>query len=50
MQQDYKHIPIYLHNQVLACLRTHLIQANQILKTNYKEPKISYKPKGTIAG
>ena len=50
MQQDYKHVPIYLQNQVLACLRTHLIQANQILTTNYKEPKISYKPKGTIAG
>lgn len=50
MQQDYKRIPIYLHNQVLACLRTHLTQANNILNTNYKEPKVSYKPKGSVAG
>jgi SprT protein len=50
MQQDYKRIPIYLHNQVLACLRNHLIQANERLKTNYKAPRISYKPKGSIAG
>lgn len=50
MQQDYKRIPIYLHNQVLACLRTHLTQANNILNTNYKEPKVTYKPKGSVAG
>lgn len=50
MQQDYKRIPIYLHNQVLACLRTHLTQANNILNTNYQEPKVSYKPKGSVAG
>lgn len=50
MQQDYKRITIYLHNQVLACLRTHLTQANNILNTNYKEPKVSYKPKGSVAG
>ena len=50
MQQDYKHIPIYLHNQVMACLRKHLTQANQLLNTEYKEPKIVYKPKGSIAG
>lgn len=50
MQQDYKRIPIYLHNQVLACLRTSLTQANNILNTNYKEPKVSYKPKGSVAG
>lgn len=50
MQQDCKHIPIYLHNQVMACLRKHLTQANQLLNTEYKEPKIVYKPKGSIAG
>ena len=50
MQQDYKHIPIYLHNQVMACLREHLNQANQLLNTEYKEPKICYKSKGSIAG
>lgn len=50
MQQDYKHIPIYLHNQVMACLRKHLTQANQLLNTEYKEPKIGYKSKGSIAG
>ncbi|OCG44021.1 hypothetical protein A9G28_02745 [Gilliamella sp. Fer1-1] len=50
MQQDYKRIPIYLHNQIMACLRTHLMQANQFLHTEYKEPNIIYKPKGSIAG
>ncbi|PXY98561.1 SprT family zinc-dependent metalloprotease [Gilliamella apicola] len=50
MQQDYKHIPIYLHNQVMACLRKHLTQANQRLNTEYKEPKIVYRSKGSIAG
>ncbi|WP_296210015.1 SprT family zinc-dependent metalloprotease [Gilliamella sp.] len=50
MQQDYKRIPIYLHNQTMACLRTHLMQANQRLHSQYKEPKIIYKPKGSIAG
>ena len=50
MQPDYKRIPIYLHNQVLACLRTHLTQANNILNSHYKEPKVSYKPKGSVAG
>ena len=50
MQQDYKRIPIYLHNQVMACLREYLLQANQLLHTEYKEPKISYKSKGSIAG
>ena len=50
MQPDYKRIPIYLHNKVLACLRTYLTQANNILNTHYKEPKVSYKPKGSVAG
>lgn len=50
MQQDYKRIPIHLHNQVMACLRTHLKQANKVLNTQYGEPKITYKPKGSIAG
>ena len=50
MQQDCKHIPIYLHNQVMACLRKYLTQAYQLLNTEYKEPKIVYKPKGSIAG
>ncbi|WP_172378293.1 SprT-like domain-containing protein, partial [Gilliamella apicola] len=34
----------------MACLRKHLTQANQLLNTEYKEPKIVYKPKGSIAG
>ncbi|MWN90217.1 SprT family zinc-dependent metalloprotease [Gilliamella sp. Pra-s65] len=50
MQQDYKRIPIYLHNQVMACLRGHLLQANQRLHSQYRDPKIVYKTKGSIAG
>lgn len=50
MQPDFKRIPINLHNQVIACLRKHLAQANQLLNTQFSEPKIIYKPKGSIAG
>lgn len=51
MQPVYKkRIPIYLHNQVLACLRQHLAQANKILQSEYTEPKITYRPKGSVAG
>jgi Uncharacterized protein conserved in bacteria len=50
MQQVYKRIPIYLHNHVMACLRTHLAQANKLLQTQYIEPKIIYRAKGSVAG
>lgn len=50
MQQDYKQIPIQLQNHVMACLRRHLAQANQLLQTNYLEPTITYRKKGSIAG
>ncbi|MDF7670506.1 SprT family zinc-dependent metalloprotease [Orbaceae bacterium ESL0721] len=50
MQQAYKHIPIQLHSQVMACLRLHLAQANTLLQTNYTEPTITYRSKGSIAG
>ncbi|OCF94157.1 SprT family zinc-dependent metalloprotease [Gilliamella sp. wkB308] len=50
MQQDFKRIPINLHNQVIACLRKHLAQANQLLNMQFTEPKIIYKPKGSVAG
>ncbi|MCX8575030.1 MULTISPECIES: SprT family zinc-dependent metalloprotease [unclassified Gilliamella] len=50
MQQDFKRIPINLHNQVIACLRKYLAQANQLLNMQFTEPKIIYKPKGSVAG
>ncbi|MDF7666574.1 SprT family zinc-dependent metalloprotease [Orbaceae bacterium ESL0727] len=50
MPQVYKHIPINLQNHVMACLRRHLAQANAFFHTNYTEPNILYRPKGSIAG
>lgn len=50
MPQVYKHVPINLQNHVMACLRTHLVQANTFLQTHYNEPSIIYRQKGSVAG
>lgn len=50
MPQDYRRIPILLHNKVMACLRENLRQASLILHTVFPEPKVIYKVKGSIAG
>ncbi|QIQ22402.1 SprT family zinc-dependent metalloprotease [Zophobihabitans entericus] len=44
------HVPIRLQQQTLLSLRTHLAVANEKLNTDYPEPKVVYRKKGTIAG
>lgn len=46
----YKHVPIYLQNEVITCVRQCLAQVNHHLNRHYLEPKIVYRPKGSIAG
>ena len=51
MQQiNHSRIPIRLQNQVLSCLRQYLSLANRFFHTEFFEPKIEYKNKGSIAG
>lgn len=50
MKESVIRVPIQLHNQVLACLRSKLTLANKQLNTQYSEPKVKYLKKGSIAG
>lgn len=46
----YHNLPISLQQAVIQRLRLDLTKANRKLNTNYPEPTIYYKQKGTIAG
>lgn len=43
-------LPIQLQQSVMSCLRENLQLANQRLNSQYLEPTIVYRKKGTIAG
>lgn len=43
-------IPIALQQAVMRCLRDKMLLANQRLETDYPEPRITYRQRGTSAG